>query len=361
MYALAEARQGDSLTERLRRYSANKVKISKEEKKLSKKLVKDFVVDEIISYCRKNSPLPLERLEYTGSMYEKLKSEAADEVDLMVVLATTTLDVTVVEQVGVVGYVKLKADVNSPFNKYADPEGYINAQKVRLTWFYSLLDKAKNAFEKKFSLRPYSLRVSSHGPAVQIDVLRNENDTKKSLLSVDLVPCFQIGPAYFVAKAYEGGTPVSLQDLPYLWRRSFSIMEKEKLKKMDKSDHGCRHELLRIVKSILKNEITFENLKSFHLKTAFMHYIEDTPNNWAGESSLGEHYLGFLGALQSYLEREELPHYHLQSLNLLEDIATKSLENMANRLKRIKVCQLVSKTPITTVFDKTFQILLGID
>ena len=39
-------------------------------------------------YCRRNSTLLIQNLEYTGSVYERLKTEAADEVDVMVVLKT---------------------------------------------------------------------------------------------------------------------------------------------------------------------------------------------------------------------------------------------------------------------------------
>jgi len=94
-----------------------------------------------------------------------------------------------------------------------------------------------------------------------------------------------------VAKPYEGGRPVS--DAELLWRQSFSLKEKKMLKKIDKED-GCRRELLRIVKTILKKETTFARLTSYHLKTAFMHYMTDTTENWSGDRSLEENFPGFL-------------------------------------------------------------------
>lgn len=108
MWALpTEPRAGDTLTRNLRKYFADNVKINKERMKHAKKLVKEYVEDEIICYCERKSPLPLLRLEYTGSMYERLKYGAADEVDLMLVLATTSLEVTV-EDPGIAGFVKLR-------------------------------------------------------------------------------------------------------------------------------------------------------------------------------------------------------------------------------------------------------------
>ena len=54
-------------------------------------------------------------------MYERLKCEDADEVDLMIILASTSLHVRVDdEDPGIPGFVKLKADVNSPLRKYTD-------------------------------------------------------------------------------------------------------------------------------------------------------------------------------------------------------------------------------------------------
>lgn len=105
---------------------------------------------------------------------------------------------------------------------------------------------------------------------------------------------------------------------------------------MDKDDHGCRHELLRIMKTIVKRERTsLARLHSYHLKTAFMHYIKEKTDNWAGWNSLGEHFVGFLGELQGFLERGNLPHYWLPDVNLLDDIHYGVVDQMAYRLKRI--------------------------
>ena len=59
-----------------------------------------------------------------------------------------------------------------------------------------------------------------------------------------------------------------------LWRQSFSLDKKALLKRMDKDDHGCRHEVLRIVKSIVKWQRTSLGLlESYHVKSTFVHYI----------------------------------------------------------------------------------------
>ena len=174
--------------------------------------------------------------------------------------------------------------------------------------------------------------VRGHGPAVQLDIVRKA--TNQKLLSADLVPCVQIGhDSYYVAKPYTGHRQVSNRDL--LWRQSFSLKEKGILEHMDR-DSGCRHELLRIVKTIVNREPTsLGRLESYHLKTAFMHYMKKEVQGWNGGSALEKHFLGFLRALQSYLENGYLPHYWLPRVNLLEDINPVVTRNMADRVKRI--------------------------
>jgi len=154
------------------------------------------------------------------------------------------------------------------------------------------------------------------------------------LLSADLVPCFQIGAdSFYVAKPYRGRRYVSSPGL--LWRQSFSLKEKSILEYMDR-DHGCRHELLRIVKTIVNRERTsLGRLESYHLKTAYMHYIKEKRGNWTSRNSLGEHFVGFLGELQKALENGNLAHYWLGGVNVLEDIDEVVMKNMAYRLKRI--------------------------
>ena len=324
--AQAQAKS-DSLTKKLRDYSVKYVKISEADMTYTRTLVKNYIEDQIMMYCRQNSTLPILRLEYTGSVYERLKTEAADEVDVMVVLKTTKSEVMVVEA-GVPGYARLVARADSNFRKYASAEGYINPERLRNSWFYSLVVQAVS----KSPRSDVNMAVRAHGPAVQVDIFKRA--TGEKLVSADLVPCFQTAPeSYYVAKRYEGRRNVSNPDL--LWRQSFSLKEKGILEYMDR-DSGCRHELLRIVKTIVnKNPTSLGSLESYHLKTAFMHYIKERFQNWNGRNSLGEHFLGFLGKLQRFLENGNLPHYWLDGVNILEDVDEVVVRNMAYRLKRI--------------------------
>ncbi|KAL9965092.1 hypothetical protein ACROYT_G028841, partial [Oculina patagonica] len=298
-----------------------------------KKLVRDYIEDEIMWYCRRNSTLPILKLEYTGSVYERLKTEAADEVDVMVVLKTTKPwfwgDTEVmVEETSIPGYVRLKTTMaDSKLRKYVSPEGYIIPERLRNGWFYSLVDQAVRDFRARSPSSKVQLSLRYHGPAVQLDLFGK--GTGERLLSADRVPCFEIGSGdYFVAKHYAGSE--------FLWRQSFSLKEKQLLQYMDRDDHGCRHELLRIIKTIVNRERTsLGRLESYHLKTAFMHYIKEKRGNWAGRTSLGDHFVGFLAELQRFLENGNLPLYWLDGVNLLEDINQVVVSNMAYRVKRI--------------------------
>ena len=91
-----------------------------------------------IVFCQQHSSLPILKLEYTGSVYERLKTEAADEVDVMVVLRTKRREIGVIES-GISWYVCLKARDDSLFGKYASREVYIDPVRLWDGWFYSLV------------------------------------------------------------------------------------------------------------------------------------------------------------------------------------------------------------------------------
>ena len=129
--AEAEAREEDALTltKKLRDFSVKYVKISEEDMTLVKKLVKEYIEDKIIMYCRENSKIQILKLEYTGSFYERLKTEAADEVHIMIVFRTQTAEITVIES-DVPGYVLLMAKESSVVRKYAWDNGFISPKRI---------------------------------------------------------------------------------------------------------------------------------------------------------------------------------------------------------------------------------------
>ena len=111
----------------------------------ARRLVTDYVQGQVMVFCKQRSSLPILKLEYTGSVYERLKTEAADEVDVMVVLRTKRREIGVIES-GISGYVFLKARDDSLFGKYASREVYIDPVRLLDGWFYSLVVLAVNNF-----------------------------------------------------------------------------------------------------------------------------------------------------------------------------------------------------------------------
>ena len=321
------------LTQQLRRYSADHVKITREDTDQAKRLVDNYIKSEILAYICSNSDLPISKQEYTGSLYERLKTEAVDEVDVMVVLQTAKQEVTKEDPgvPGVPGFVLLKVAQDSPLKKYTNADGYILPEKLRASWFFGFVQKAVNELKANNPTLPVELEVRAHGPAVQLDIT---DQTTKKKLSADLVPTFQLSPTeYFVAKSYTGKkSPPCNPKL--LWRQSFSLKEKARLQEMDKEDHGCRHELLRIVKTIIRAETTFAKLTSYHLKTVFLHYNSNLGLQW-GSDVLGERFLEYMEMLYTALESKILDHFWVSGVNLLDNIQGKTLENMADRLRRI--------------------------
>ena len=121
---MAEARRGDAsnITRKLRAFSVKYVKIFEENMARTRRLMNDYVENQVMAFCKQRSSLPILKLEYTGSVYERLKTEAADEVDVMVVLKTTRGEIEVVGS-GISGYVRLMARGGSVFRGYATQEG----------------------------------------------------------------------------------------------------------------------------------------------------------------------------------------------------------------------------------------------
>lgn len=327
----------ESLTRKLRDYSFNHVKVNEANMAYTRKLVKDNIEDQVMRYCRQKSKLPILKVEYCGSVYERLETEPADKVVVMVVLKTGKSwmwgEEVSMETSNVTGYVRLRTRWNSKFRKYANPERYLDPERLGRGWLYTLVDQAVRYFRDISSPSGVHLDVYSSGPSVELDVVKKR--TGEILLTADLIPCFEFESGdYFVAKPYKGRRYVSSPEL--LWRQSFSLQEKEMLEKMDSGDGGHRHNLFRIVKTIMTRESgPLGRLDSYHLKTAFMHYISERREKWNGENALAHHFLGYLGNLQTWLECGILPNYWQRDVSILEDFDQGPLEIMAKRLERI--------------------------
>ncbi|PFX22870.1 hypothetical protein AWC38_SpisGene12588 [Stylophora pistillata] len=166
-----------------------------------------------------------------GNMYgpiERLKTEAADEVDIMVVMKTQKEEIEIIET-EVPGFVLLMARESSVLRKYAPwDNGCISPKRIRDLWF-SHFQQAVNYIHAKPPLSEVSVVLRNHGPAIKLDIGKG--------FSADLVPCFKVEGNCYVPKPLKGKRFVSYPEL--FWRQSFSMEEKQVLRSMDSKDHGC--------------------------------------------------------------------------------------------------------------------------
>ena len=151
------------------------MKISEESTTRARTLVKDYIEGQVTAFFRDHSVIEILKLEYTGSFYEGLKTEAADETDITVILKTPSTGIEVIQS-QFPGYVRLRASSVQMFKEYLTVEGYINAKKLRNNWFYSLVHLAVNNIKPKSPYSEVRLVRRRHGPAVQVDIFRKGSD-----------------------------------------------------------------------------------------------------------------------------------------------------------------------------------------
>nr|XP_006813319.1 PREDICTED: protein mab-21-like 1-like [Saccoglossus kowalevskii] len=200
--------------------------------------------------------------------------------------------------------------------------------------FFSMVHKWSNTGQEDDGIK---LKISAHGPAVQVDLTPPRSTGLACDISVDLVPTLRIREdAHYVAKPYKSyaeiHTPLPC-DSQLLWRQSFSKSERAILKKID-GDGGCRKDCCRILKSIRNEDPTLRALTSYHLKTALLHEC-DIVKDW-DKNKLDQRFLGMLGSLAKYSREKSLPHYFVPELNLMEGYKNSTLDNIHGRLSRLQ-------------------------
>ncbi|XP_031559594.1 cyclic GMP-AMP synthase-like [Actinia tenebrosa] len=330
----------------IRTFSAKFVKISKDRMKWARKMA-NIHIEFIRKYCKTHASEIFSHFEFTGSFYEHLKTEDADELDILVALDTkNNADLMVEEVDGVPGYALIKVTKkSSKYWRFVDNKRYVDPTQIR-SWFFGLVQKAVNQYDKDKQEKDPELKPSENGPATKL--LIDDKEAKKKL-EVDLVPAFLFKPKKdrlraapvkgirYVAKPPED---IKVDELKrgMLWRQSFSLEEKKEMEKMDKEDQGCRHEIVKVIKTIVKNDGPPLNiLSSYHIKTAFLHYNFDKDHQnlkWS-RKHLPERFLGLMDYLKQKISERNLSHFFIKKLNLLEQFSFPTLHNIENRLSKL--------------------------
>ena len=126
-----------------------------------------------------------------------------------------------------------------------------------------------------------------------------------------------------------------------LWRRSYSIEEKDKMLKIDLGN-GCRRKCLRIMKALLHHETSLKTLTTYYLKTTLFRLCDEKKEGW-GQQDLVPRLLDLMESLESYLSTREMPHYYVPSINLLKDINEAALNNSRDRLRGLRTSEVKFK------------------
>lgn len=311
------------LLQLLRRFLDNLGAPLSKENKWSKEIIDQSLKDGVLKYCLEESDL-ISRFDYGGSLYEGLKTMGPDEGDAIILVALKAKGF-ITSDVNEAGYAVIKATEGSPYKEFSNKDGFVIPVKFK-NWLFKLVNCAVQSITKG-GASSASLKVSSCSTGVKVQI-----QEQSKTLEVQLVPAFQLGSDYYVPPPNQHGYLPEGAVYDTAWSKSYTLMQKSLLKDMDK-DHGCRHDLFKVVHTILKGEPTFSRLTSFHLKMALLWYNKTT-KDWSRDS-LADRFTEFVGFLRDALHQKVLKHFWIKDLNLLMDIQPVTLDNMHTRLSRI--------------------------
>ncbi|XP_078345001.1 cyclic GMP-AMP synthase-like [Oculina patagonica] len=323
------------LLRNLRKYHREKVRLPASDTQWAKQLVYSQT-QKLLEFCKRETGV-VRNMEYAGPMYERLETRKSNEFEVMVVLKTCDEDVTV-EQVVPKLYSKLKlvtAEADTKLVRFTDTHDYLRPDKLQ-NW----LDKLAQAWTESSKRTSDGARVRTHknGTAVEM-IIRDTN--RGGSVTAQLVPCVKVeddsgAMHYFLPCAFQECTKFELgsnADRSILWRRTFSLREREIMSSLDRSGSTCRAECLKILKFLFSSDRKLRVFPFYLLKTAFFHY-RNLSAEWRSDQ-LSERFLEMLRYIQECVKRKDLPHYFVPSVNLLKGLNGSSLNSIETRLQQV--------------------------
>lgn len=216
-----------------------------------------------------------------------------------------------------------------------------------MTWFRDLVTKSVREIRKEHrELRAHNIVIKQRcewlSPAVTVEI---------DSISVDIVPAIRLlswpscasgwkskwldkpsvtdYAACAVAKIHKSESRKADQQCK-LWRVSFSEAEKNIILHADETmtdsrDRTCRKDVLRLLKDDLEeyNKRQASDKKalcSYHMKTAWLHYLDTTPSDGLWQTSnVRERYREAVELLLEYIDRREMPHYFVAGVNIIDE------------------------------------------
>lgn len=323
------------LLRNLRKYHREKVRLPASDTQWAKQLVYSQT-QKLLEFCKRETGV-VRNMEYAGPMYERLETGKSNEFEVMVILKTGVEDITVEEVVPKL-YSKLKlvtGEADTKLIRFTDTHDYFRADKMQ-NW----LDKLAQAWTESSKRLSDGTRVRTHknGTAVEI-IIRDIN--RGGSVTAQLIPCVKVeddsgAMHYLVPCAFQEYTKFELgsdASRSILWRRTFSLRERDILSSLDRSGSTCRTECLKILKFLFSSDRKLRVFPFYLLKTAFLHY-RNLSTEWRSDQ-LGERFLEMLRYVQECVKRKDLPHYFVPSVNLLKGLSGSSLNSVETRLQQL--------------------------
>lgn len=377
----------DDLGKTLRRYLQpildQKVSLERYETQQNVRIMME-VHDGLVEAMKKVDPLFNEIYQasvHTGSYYERLRIESANEFDLNMVLrlpfnyrdvkvelceydpAYVTYQLNNNPKDLLRGHQKLK----DPFDKileyeFFNQQNFLQQHKIT-RWIQSIFSRAidRGTFEKPPEVQ--SIKRSRGGPAFTFYITTIHGET----IDVDLVPVIDLAlhnrPSdmnpgnrfytvreihkekwFLVPKPFKPqNTSSSTDNEEFLttryWRMSFPEVEKQLLR-----NTGCLRKLIKLFKFLRDcNEYWRKPIASYYIKTFFLLEYEKYEEEEWKDINLGTKYLQMLRKLQAAVEIQEIPFYFNREGNLLSSMKECTGYNIARRIEHI--LKVITRTP----------------
>lgn len=286
--------------------------------------------------------------QLAGSYADRIKVGKPNEYDALMVLKFPD---PVVEK-SRPGFVKinikegLKKWANVDVQNYKtliDQNGYLLQDQV-LNWvrklIYGIIKNCNNVI--RIDSNEYSVRTSSNGPAVTLDVtIQRSDDGTKGNFSVDFVTAMAFD---FHDKWFADFKPPIIQTLNWNaiakpnnsnpahnreWICSYADIERVYLQ-----DTNTLKQLIRIFKKI-RDRQNLANLKSYYIKVIFLHKRKINDKSYWNRQ-LGVLFLEMFEVILKHLEKKELLSFWHKQYNLFGELTQTQVTDIYNKLKNVK-------------------------
>ncbi|KAG0439596.1 hypothetical protein HPB47_016588 [Ixodes persulcatus] len=334
------------------------------------------LLDDICNQMKQKDPLfdlLFNRLEYTGSYYDGLRTKKADEFDINLVLNLPFKKDEFTVSDGCPGYVCYNVSQAAEHRllrkgdmkwvplllKWIDAEKRLVPDRVK-RWLQSVFDR----FLRTYIVPSGScssvdkIQPSQHGPAKTFYII-----LKNGLqIDVDLVPviefCYPSWPEGIQKKDWMANMfskdrnwfliPKPPTPNSHLWRLHFPNIEKKLIK-----DYGCVKPIIRLLKA-MRDSYKW-NLSSYSLKTFVMsQLVENYDAQYWHPDNQGMLFVRVLDRLGHILVQPgpAIPYLFHPEVDLAETVTRVTRDNIGGRIKRIvrklrlfpdQCCELVLK------------------